>query len=252
MLNFVKILRKNILMSPAFSRMRLIVALLAVMLLSTSCGSLTSVRGDDIYYADNSHKDNKNKPKQSKNRKNKDRKHTGKNKKTDAKNKTTDGKSNKNAGKMSKSGKGGGSSNTPFRIPQDLDDSTLALIREALSWIGTPYVYGGETKDGADCSGFVMMTYKNALGIKLPRTSADQGEFCENIDKKKLEVGDLVFFHGGKGDKVNHVGIYVGDGKFIHASSSKGVMISDLDMKYFADRYHHSGKVKQLHKMRKK
>lgn len=226
-------------MSLDLSRLRFILLLLSVMLMATSCGSLTSVRGDDIYYADNrSKKDSgKNKKKHGKNNRKKS-------------NKPVAGKNKKSTGKNS--GKGGGGTSTPFRIPQDLDETTLALIREAMSWIGTPYVYGGETKDGADCSGFVMMTYKNALGIKLPRTSADQGEFCERIDKKKLEVGDLVFFHAGKSDRVNHVGIYVGDGKFIHASSSRGVMISDLEMKYFADRYHHCGKVTQLRKMRKK
>lgn len=211
-----------------------------MMLMATSCGSLTSVRGDDIYYADNRSKKDSGKDK---------KKHSSKNHRKS--NKSTASGNKKKSHKTSGKGDGGGS-NTPFRIPQDLDDTTLALIREAMSWIGTPYVYGGETKDGADCSGFVMMTYKNALGIKLPRTSADQGEFCERIDKKKLEVGDLVFFHAGKSDRVNHVGIYVGEGKFIHASSSRGVMISDLEMKYFADRYHHSGKVTQLRKLRKK
>lgn len=218
-------------MLSALHRMRLILVLVTVMLLSTSCGSLTSVRGDDIYYGD-THKEKDKK------------KHSGKDRKGhDTK---------KEKGHSGKGGKDSGGTSVPFKIPRDLDDSTLALIREAISWIGTPYVYGGESKDGADCSGFVMMAYKNALGIKLPRTSADQGDFCENIDIKKLEVGDLVFFHGGNSKKVSHVGIYVGEGKFIHASSSKGVMISDLDMKYFVDHYHHSGKVTQLRKMRAK
>lgn len=241
-------------MSSVFSRMfsgcdrsrpYIFVVMICTLLLSTSCGSLTTVRGDDIYYADNNTKSDK-KP----NKKTDRKKHTqDKNKKSQAIKKKPGG------GKSSKGGKGkgdGGGSSTPFRIPGGLDDSTLALIREALSWIGTPYAYGGESKAGADCSGFVMMAYKNALGISLPRTSADQGKFVENIDKKKLEIGDLVFFHGGKSDRVNHVGIYVGDGKFIHASSSKGVMISDLDMKYFADRYHHSGKVAQFRRLRSK
>lgn len=241
MLNFVKNLPP---MLSALHRMRLIMALVSVMLLSTSCGSLTSVRGDDIYYG--GIRNEKEKTKHS----GKDKKgHSGKDKKDHS---GKDKKSHSGKDKKGHSGKGEGSTSVPFKIPQDLDDSTLALIREAMSWIGTPYVYGGESKDGADCSGFVMMAYKNALGIKLPRTSADQGDFCENIDRKKLEAGDLVFFHGGKSNKVSHVGIYVGEGKFIHASSSKGVMISDLDMQYFADHYHHSGKVTQLRKMRAK
>lgn len=238
-------------MPRPYIRMRLAVALVCSLLLTTSCGSLTSVRGDDIYYTDSHTKSDKKKDKNKDKKKNKNNNTEGKSKKDrPSTHKKDSGHSTKSPGKGGK-GDGGGSS-TPFRIPQDLDESTLALIREALSWIGTPYVYGGESKEGADCSGFVMMTYKNALGIKLPRTSADQGEFVESVDKNKLEIGDLVFFRTGSSDRVSHVGIYVGDGKFIHASSTKGVMISDLDMKYFAERYHHSGKVTQFRRLRSK
>lgn len=218
---------------PRFiSHFSLLATLIIVALLSTSCGSLTTVRGDQHYYSETigEKKPTRYKEHSDKNKEKKDKKKNKKNKKDKKRNDNTQ----------------------PFRLPGDLDANTLALLEEAMSWLGTPYVWGGETKKGADCSGFVMMTYKNALGIKLPRTSYDQGKFCEDVDKKKLEAGDLVFFATSDTDRVSHVGIYVGDGKFIHASSSRGVMISDLGLKYFVDHYHHSGKVTQLHHMRKK
>lgn len=115
-------------------------------------------------------------------------------------------------------------------------------MSEAYSWLGTPYKYGGVTKKGADCSGFVMTIYKNSLGIDLPRVSREQGDFCRKINKKDLFPGDLVFFSSGKG-KVNHVGLYVGDNKILHASSSQGVVVSDLSVNYFTKHFHHAGMV---------
>lgn len=116
------------------------------------------------------------------------------------------------------------------------------LLTEAFEWQGTPYKMGGTTRRGVDCSGFVMQTYVNSLGIKLPRTSAAQAKFCKKIKKKDMVPGDLVFFNTS-GKDVSHVGLYIGQGQFIHASSSKGVMVSHLDHDYWHKRLVMCGRV---------
>lgn len=101
--------------------------------------------------------------------------------------------------------------------------------------IGTPYVSGGTTTKGFDCSGFTRYVYAK-LGITLPHQSGSQFKMGTAVDKDELIAGDLVFFNTtGKG--VSHVGVYVGDGKFAHASSSKGVTISKLSESYYVNRY---------------
>lgn len=118
---------------------------------------------------------------------------------------------------------------------------TQQLMDEAYSWLGTPYKYGGTSKKGADCSGFVMTIFKNSLDIDIPRVSRDQGTFCRTIKKDELIPGDLVFF-ASKGT-IDHVGLYVGENKMVHASSSQGVVICDLSMNYFAKHFHHAGMI---------
>lgn len=91
-----------------------------------------------------------------------------------------------------------------------------SLIAYAEQFLGTPYVYGGSTPSGFDCSGFTTYVFRNALGISLPRTSSEQSQTYTRIDSiSDLTAGDLVFF--GNGSRVNHVGIYVGQGEFIHS-----------------------------------
>jgi len=104
-----------------------------------------------------------------------------------------------------------------------------------LPWLGTPYRPGGNSKRGADCSGFTSSVYMEKERKKLPRSSIDQYNSGKSVDRRNLAVGDLVFF-GEKG-KVNHVGIYTGNENFIHASSSNGVMISPLEDIYWKPRY---------------
>lgn len=121
------------------------------------------------------------------------------------------------------------------------------LVKEAKSWLGTKYKYGGCSKDGTDCSGFVMQVYLKVYDIKLPRTSKQQHEYCKAIKKTQLKVGDLVFFATGKNrNTVSHVGLYIGNNEFIHASSSKGVVVSRLDQNYYLRTYVSGGRVEAV------
>lgn len=129
---------------------------------------------------------------------------------------------------------------------------TRMLMKEAYSWVGTPYRYGGKSKTGTDCSGFVMEAYRISLGISLPRNSAKQAEACRDIKRSELRPGDLVFFFGGKSKAITHVGLYVGNNKMLHASGSRGVMESDIREDYFKKRFHHAGRVLQFESMLKK
>ncbi|MCM3130905.1 MULTISPECIES: C40 family peptidase [unclassified Paenibacillus] len=100
---------------------------------------------------------------------------------------------------------------------------------------GTEYKYGGTTLNGFDCSGFTMYVF-DKLGIDLPHQSGSQYKMGKSVSRSEMRPGDLVFFNtSGKG--VSHVGIFVGEGKFAHASSSKGVIISKLDESYYEKRY---------------
>ncbi len=112
-----------------------------------------------------------------------------------------------------------------------------ALVEEAAGWIGTPYLYGGKTKEGADCSGLVMEVYRQVCGVKLPRSSAAQSMWCQPVAPEKMQPGDLVFFSADS-MQVSHVGMFIGDGQMIHASSSRGVMVSPLNNPYWLSRFY--------------
>ena len=103
------------------------------------------------------------------------------------------------------------------------------LLRRAFSLLGTPYRWGGTSPErGFDCSGLVGYVYRTALGIELPRVSRDQARAGSLVDRAAMAAGDLVFF--GRRGRVDHVGIYIGEGKFVHAPSrGKDVMVSSLD-----------------------
>lgn len=121
------------------------------------------------------------------------------------------------------------------------------LLDEAYSWQGTPYKYGrSQKRSGTDCSGFVMEAFNKSLGIKLPRNSAKQAEACRRIKRSDLKAGDLVFFHARGSRKVSHVGLYVGEDCMLHASSSRGVMVSRLSDPYWDRAFHSAGRVPQF------
>lgn len=121
------------------------------------------------------------------------------------------------------------------------------LYNEIKSWLGTPYASGGHKKQvGADCSGFVMELYLTVYNMQLERRGGLQFyNNCEPIDKAALREGDLVFFNNGEGGKITHVGIYLKDNKFAHASSSRGVVIDDLTAKYYVKHFFAAGRVKR-------
>lgn len=120
----------------------------------------------------------------------------------------------------------------------DLHDSSTVrdvLYAQYYDWKGVKYEIGGLSKKGIDCSGFVYVTFKSKLGVVLPRTTESQVEKGKSVDKDELRPGDLVFFKTGWFER--HVGIYVGGGRFLHASTSSGVTISRLKDDYWKSAY---------------
>lgn len=118
------------------------------------------------------------------------------------------------------------------------------LIEFLESWYGTPYRMGGVDKTGVDCSAFVQSLMLTMYGVAVPRTSREQYDQCKRISKNKLVEGDLVFFRTQRKKGVSHVGVYLRNNKFVHASTSSGVMISDLGEEYFSKRYAGAGRYK--------
>lgn len=154
----------------------------------------------------------------------------------------------------------------PADYTRGVDDPLArALIGNAQGWIGTRYLFGGAQRSGTDCSGLVMTVYSEVTGVKIPRTTREQVRYCTQVARNQMLPGDLVFFaqplktdvtdpemnndeiYGvsdlGKSsaapaiERVSHVGLYIGDGRMIHASSSRGVMVSSCDTGYWGDRY---------------
>jgi len=125
----------------------------------------------------------------------------------------------------------------------------IPLYQVCSGWTGVKYRYGGNTKKGVDCSGFVGNVYRQVYGIRLERNSANiLRRNCVAINRNNLREGDLVFFRtsGLRPSRTpNHVGLYLKNGKFIHASSSRGVIVSDLSEAYYIRTWITGGRVKR-------
>ena len=134
-----------------------------------------------------------------------------------------------------------------FRYAVLLDMEVEKLTNKKLvdyvhQWWAVPYRIGGTSKEGIDCSAFVQGLASDAFGVQLPRTSREQAAFCTEISREELQEGDLVFFNTGGG--ISHVGLYINNNKFVHSSTSNGVVISDLNELYWQRRFVKAGRMK--------
>jgi lipoprotein Spr len=123
----------------------------------------------------------------------------------------------------------------------------LRLYTLASQWIGTPYRFGGISKRGVDCSGFAIILYREVYGSRLAASSADILKYnCKKIKRPALREGDLVFFRTDRGNRKtpNHVGIYLKNDKFVHASTSRGVIVSSLSEPYYLRSWITGGRVR--------
>lgn len=125
----------------------------------------------------------------------------------------------------------------PDAAAQLLDEAQARsiLYTQYREWRAVRYRVGGLSKSGIDCSGFVYLTFRDRFGIALPRSSDAQVQLGRRVGEAELRTGDLVFFRTGRNDR--HVGIFLEDRKFLHASTLKGVMISSLDDIYWSKEY---------------
>lgn len=118
------------------------------------------------------------------------------------------------------------------------------LYLEGASWIGVPYRNGGNTKKGIDCSGFTKQVFSNVYSLQLERTTGGQKKQTKKIAKRNLKEGDLVFFSSPNSrGKLAHVGIYLKDDLFIHASTSRGVIVSNLKSQYYKKHWLYGGRI---------
>lgn len=128
-------------------------------------------------------------------------------------------------------------SEKPTRFSDIENADSDPLMAFVMAWKGTPYRYGGMAKTGTDCSGFMKNLFSAVYGINLPRTSRDQFKEGKEISRDNLKKGDLVFFKLRRSRSVSHVGVYVGNNQFAHASIQVGVTIDDLDQAYYKKYY---------------
>jgi lipoprotein Spr len=120
-------------------------------------------------------------------------------------------------------------------------DVKSRLMDQYANWKGVRYRLGGDTKRGIDCSAFVQRTFREQFGLELPRSTWEQQETGKSINRGQLRTGDLVLFRAGSTGR--HVGIYIGNNQFVHASTSSGVTISSMNEPYWNKRYNEARRV---------
>ena len=127
-----------------------------------------------------------------------------------------------------------------FQVPEQCNKTLYDTIE---TWLGTPYCYAGNSKNGVDCSGFVNELYHKVYHLNIgARNSGDIYKKITKVDKEDLIEGDLVFFRIKK-RRITHVGLYLGNGKFVHAGASSGVTISDMSDAYYKRYYAGGGRL---------
>ena len=130
------------------------------------------------------------------------------------------------------------------KVSQNVSGKASDLVLNAMGFLGVPYRRGGTDDNGFDCSGFVRSMYEQTLGKVLPRSAREQADATVKIDKKDLQPGDLVFFNTMR-QKFSHVGIYIGDNKFIHSPKpGQEVQIQDMRQAYWDRRFTGARRVK--------
>lgn len=139
-------------------------------------------------------------------------------------------------------------SSTQFKYAMMMDVDVEELTNKDLyrfidDWYGTHYRMGGTTKKGIDCSAFSGTLMSSIYTFSVPRTAREQYKICERLDKENLMTGDLVFFNTRGG--VSHVGVFLANNRFVHASSSKGITISNLNDSYYSKRFISGGRINQ-------
>lgn len=122
-------------------------------------------------------------------------------------------------------------------------NSNVELYYFIDDWLGSPHRYGGNLKSGIDCSGFIHILFSNIYSINLPRTSRDMATQVHRKKERQLREGDLVFFSFG-GRNIDHVGMYLHNGKFVHVSTSNGVIISNLKEQWYHKYFKFGGQIK--------
>nr|7V6S_A Chain A, Murein DD-endopeptidase MepS/Murein LD-carboxypeptidase [Escherichia coli K-12]7V6S_B Chain B, Murein DD-endopeptidase MepS/Murein LD-carboxypeptidase [Escherichia coli K-12]7V6T_A Chain A, Murein DD-endopeptidase MepS/Murein LD-carboxypeptidase [Escherichia coli K-12]7V6T_B Chain B, Murein DD-endopeptidase MepS/Murein LD-carboxypeptidase [Escherichia coli K-12]7V6U_A Chain A, Murein DD-endopeptidase MepS/Murein LD-carboxypeptidase [Escherichia coli K-12]7V6U_B Chain B, Murein DD-e len=120
-------------------------------------------------------------------------------------------------------------------------DVKSRIMDQYADWKGVRYRLGGSTKKGIDSSGFVQRTFREQFGLELPRSTYEQQEMGKSVSRSNLRTGDLVLFRAGSTGR--HVGIYIGNNQFVHASTSSGVIISSMNEPYWKKRYNEARRV---------
>jgi murein DD-endopeptidase / murein LD-carboxypeptidase len=116
------------------------------------------------------------------------------------------------------------------------------LLNEIARWLGTPYRFGGENQNGIDCSAFALIVYREVYGVDLERMTVNMAQRAQRINRQHLREGDLIFFRINQ-QRISHVGIYISNNKFAHASTRMGVIISDMDEEYYRKRFAFAGRI---------
>lgn len=135
------------------------------------------------------------------------------------------------------------STGTAYKASLSQNQIIQILNKQHRNWKGVRYKTGGTSQKGIDCSGLVYRTFKEGMNITLPRSTELQSQLGKRIRKNRLKAGDLVFFKTGSIFKSQHVGIYINNKRFLHASTSRGVIISSLENQYWEDTYWQSRRV---------